>query len=278
MVIWFFLISICLVDRVTVNHFIHSIFLNFYFVHLKKCVLQRVAVLHLEEKCERAIEWASKIEPSIKHLVCEMHSFVDCYCLKSSMDMVLHKTKFYLCQVVSGGVASNQYVRARLNQIVEKNCLQLVCPPPKLCTDNGEMVLFHVCHVVCNEVAETSPLWVMAKSQWYWCDIRFSLRSKVIYKIQNLKMGQSTAQRRWVGYLVPAKALFNKWKFQHFTVIGCLASAYWHEIWIGTNLLHHTFNGFCNWTPVLHIIADYSLAVVDNDLGSVWTPLCGTKQ
>ncbi|XP_022886356.1 probable tRNA N6-adenosine threonylcarbamoyltransferase, mitochondrial isoform X2 [Olea europaea var. sylvestris] len=71
---------------------------------------QRVAVLHLEEKCERAIEWASKIEPSIKHLV------------------------------VSGGVASNQYVRARLNQIVEKNCLQLVCPPPKLCTDNGVMV------------------------------------------------------------------------------------------------------------------------------------------
>ncbi|CAI9786012.1 unnamed protein product [Fraxinus pennsylvanica] len=71
---------------------------------------QRVAVLHLEEKCERAIEWASKIEPSIKHLV------------------------------VSGGVASNQFVRARLNQIVEKNCLQLVCPPPKLCTDNGVMV------------------------------------------------------------------------------------------------------------------------------------------
>ncbi|KAL2553025.1 putative tRNA N6-adenosine threonylcarbamoyltransferase [Forsythia ovata] len=71
---------------------------------------QRVAVLHLEEKCERAIEWASKIEPSIK------------------------------CLVVSGGVASNQYVRAQLNQIVEKNCLQLVCPPPKLCTDNGVMV------------------------------------------------------------------------------------------------------------------------------------------
>lgn len=35
--------------------------------------LQRVAVLHLEEKCDRAIEWALKIEPSIKHLVCEKH-------------------------------------------------------------------------------------------------------------------------------------------------------------------------------------------------------------
>ncbi|KAK7837313.1 probable tRNA N6-adenosine threonylcarbamoyltransferase, mitochondrial [Quercus suber] len=71
---------------------------------------QRVAVLHLEERCQRAIEWALKIEPSIKHLV------------------------------VSGGVASNQYVRARLDQVVKKNSLQLVCPPPSLCTDNGVMV------------------------------------------------------------------------------------------------------------------------------------------
>ncbi|XP_029123192.1 probable tRNA N6-adenosine threonylcarbamoyltransferase, mitochondrial isoform X2 [Elaeis guineensis] len=71
---------------------------------------QRVAVLHLEERCERAIEWAMNIEPSIK------------------------------CLVVSGGVASNQYVRTRLNHVVEKNGLQLVCPPPSLCTDNGVMV------------------------------------------------------------------------------------------------------------------------------------------
>jgi N6-L-threonylcarbamoyladenine synthase len=27
-----------------------------------------------------------------------------------------------------------------LNQIAEKNGLQLVCPPPKLCTDNGVMI------------------------------------------------------------------------------------------------------------------------------------------
>ncbi|PKI70415.1 hypothetical protein CRG98_009190 [Punica granatum] len=50
------------------------------------------------------------IEPSIKHLV------------------------------VSGGVASNQYVRARLDEVVKRKSLQLVCPPPSLCTDNGVMV------------------------------------------------------------------------------------------------------------------------------------------
>ncbi|KAL9430007.1 hypothetical protein AB3S75_025398 [Citrus x aurantiifolia] len=71
---------------------------------------QRVAVLHLEERCERAIEWALKIEPSIKHLV------------------------------VSGGVASNKYVRARIDRVVKNNSLLLVCPPPSLCTDNGVMV------------------------------------------------------------------------------------------------------------------------------------------
>lgn len=71
---------------------------------------QRVAVLHLEDRCERAIEWALKIEPSIK------------------------------CLVVSGGVASNQYVRSRLNHLVEKTGLRVVCPPPSLCTDNGVMV------------------------------------------------------------------------------------------------------------------------------------------
>lgn len=71
---------------------------------------QRVAVLHLEERCERAIEWALKIEPSVKYLV------------------------------VSGGVASNQYVRARLDQVAQRNSLRLVCPPPSLCTDNGVMV------------------------------------------------------------------------------------------------------------------------------------------
>ncbi|CAN8318564.1 unnamed protein product [Cochlearia groenlandica] len=71
---------------------------------------QRVAVLHLEEKCERAIDWALKLEPSIENMV------------------------------VSGGVASNQYVRFRLNNIAEKKNLKLVCPPPSLCTDNGVMV------------------------------------------------------------------------------------------------------------------------------------------
>ncbi|KAL6850390.1 hypothetical protein ACP4OV_021017 [Aristida adscensionis] len=40
----------------------------------------------------------------------------------------------------SRGVASNKYVRTRLNHIAENNGLQLVSPPPSLCTDNGVMI------------------------------------------------------------------------------------------------------------------------------------------
>lgn len=38
--------------------------------------MQRVAVLHLEERCERAIEWALKIEPSVKHLVRKLQPLI----------------------------------------------------------------------------------------------------------------------------------------------------------------------------------------------------------
>jgi N6-L-threonylcarbamoyladenine synthase len=44
-------------------------------------------------------------------------------------------------KVVSGGVASNKYVRTRLNQVADNNGLQLVSPPPSLCTDNGNKLI-----------------------------------------------------------------------------------------------------------------------------------------
>ncbi|KAJ2613282.1 Mitochondrial tRNAs modification protein [Coemansia sp. RSA 1365] len=42
--------------------------------------------------------------------------------------------------VVSGGVASNQAVRQSLNTLARRNHLPLICPPPRLCTDNGVMI------------------------------------------------------------------------------------------------------------------------------------------
>lgn len=72
---------------------------------------QKVAIQHLEDKCRRGILWARKeisdLSPNF---------------------------------VVAGGVASNLYVRERLRNVVDEFKMELVCPPPRLCTDNGVMV------------------------------------------------------------------------------------------------------------------------------------------
>lgn len=45
--------------------------------------------------------------------------------------------------VLSGGVASNSYLRSGLQQVCEMHNCQLVCPPPRLCTDNGIMIAWN---------------------------------------------------------------------------------------------------------------------------------------
>jgi N6-L-threonylcarbamoyladenine synthase len=71
---------------------------------------QTVAVRHLEERCRRALQWAAETHPEMKQVV------------------------------VAGGVASNKFLRGRLADVAEEGGLELVCPPPRLCTDNGVMV------------------------------------------------------------------------------------------------------------------------------------------
>eukprot|EP00929_Paragymnodinium_shiwhaense_P000685 TRINITY_DN100919_c0_g1_i1.p1 TRINITY_DN100919_c0_g1~~TRINITY_DN100919_c0_g1_i1.p1 ORF type:complete len:654 (+),score=138.61 TRINITY_DN100919_c0_g1_i1:92-2053(+) len=75
---------------------------------------QRTAVEHLCERVSRAVDWACELEPSIE------------------------------CMVVAGGVAANQTVRKGLTEVAAsaKNCegIEMRCPPPRLCVDNGVMV------------------------------------------------------------------------------------------------------------------------------------------
>jgi N6-L-threonylcarbamoyladenine synthase len=42
--------------------------------------------------------------------------------------------------VVAGGVAANAHLRARLAGLAERLGLELIVPPPRLCTDNGVMI------------------------------------------------------------------------------------------------------------------------------------------
>ncbi|XP_060113039.1 tRNA N6-adenosine threonylcarbamoyltransferase, mitochondrial [Heteronotia binoei] len=45
--------------------------------------------------------------------------------------------------VVSGGVASNQYIRKTLQIVTDATGFSLLCPPPRLCTDNGVMIAWN---------------------------------------------------------------------------------------------------------------------------------------
>ncbi|XP_026768279.3 tRNA N6-adenosine threonylcarbamoyltransferase, mitochondrial [Pangasianodon hypophthalmus] len=45
--------------------------------------------------------------------------------------------------VVSGGVASNEYIRETLRIVTDTTGLQLLCPPAKFCTDNGVMIAWN---------------------------------------------------------------------------------------------------------------------------------------
>eukprot|EP00927_Polykrikos_kofoidii_P050706 TRINITY_DN44600_c0_g1_i1.p1 TRINITY_DN44600_c0_g1~~TRINITY_DN44600_c0_g1_i1.p1 ORF type:complete len:737 (+),score=90.81 TRINITY_DN44600_c0_g1_i1:122-2332(+) len=71
---------------------------------------QKVAVRHLCDRAERATGWALEMEPSTATLV------------------------------VAGGVAANQQVREGLRQVAATAGLEMRCPPPRLCIDNGVMV------------------------------------------------------------------------------------------------------------------------------------------
>lgn len=132
---------------------LYGLILSYYFNWSVWNLLQHVAVLHLEERCERAIDWALKIEPSIRHLV--KTSYIPSFRMSSSYIYIFLPVSCTHCwsedfscvlpmQVVSGGVASNKYVRAQLTAVVRKKGLQLVCPPPSLCTDNGIISLLNL--------------------------------------------------------------------------------------------------------------------------------------
>ncbi|CAD7695330.1 unnamed protein product [Ostreobium quekettii] len=104
---------------------------------------QHVAIQHLEERCSRACEWALSRSPDI--------------------------TTF----VVSGGVASNMAVRDRLQAVANSSGLELVTPPPRLCTDNGVMVAWAGLeryqlglHEPPPAVAPTEDDWVEIRARW----------------------------------------------------------------------------------------------------------------
>lgn len=73
---------------------------------------------------------------------CFQYAATDCLCRKLTKAISYFKQKYPEGKnlVVSGGVASNSYLREKLRILAEKNGLVFAAPPIRFCTDNGVMV------------------------------------------------------------------------------------------------------------------------------------------
>ncbi|MBR5599318.1 MAG: tRNA (adenosine(37)-N6)-threonylcarbamoyltransferase complex transferase subunit TsaD [Alphaproteobacteria bacterium] len=73
---------------------------------------------------------------------CFQYTATDCLCRKVKKAIAYFKNKYpdgkHL--VVSGGVASNTYLRGELKKLAEQNNMIFAAPPIRFCTDNGVMV------------------------------------------------------------------------------------------------------------------------------------------
>jgi N6-L-threonylcarbamoyladenine synthase len=66
--------------------------------------------------------------------------------------------------VVAGGVAANAYLRARLGELAEESGVELIVPPPRLCTDNAAMIAWAGIERL--QLGLTDPLDVPPRARW----------------------------------------------------------------------------------------------------------------
>lgn len=66
--------------------------------------------------------------------------------------------------VVAGGVAANQYLRGRLENLCGKNGFTLVAPPIRLCTDNAAMIAWTGVEYL--KAGHTTPLDFAPRARW----------------------------------------------------------------------------------------------------------------
>ncbi len=59
--------------------------------------------------------------------------------------------------VLAGGVAANQYLRRRITKLLEDYSMNLVVPPPSLCTDNAAMIAWVGIETLAKNLAQKLP-------------------------------------------------------------------------------------------------------------------------
>ncbi|GAB5575825.1 probable tRNA N6-adenosine threonylcarbamoyltransferase [Prionailurus iriomotensis] len=90
-----------------------------------------------------------QILSSAAHIAAAVQHTTACHIAKRTHRAILFcKQRDLLSQsnavlVVSGGVASNLYIRKALEIVTNATQCTLLCPPPRLCTDNGIMIAWN---------------------------------------------------------------------------------------------------------------------------------------
>ncbi|XP_019378634.1 PREDICTED: probable tRNA N6-adenosine threonylcarbamoyltransferase, mitochondrial isoform X1 [Gavialis gangeticus] len=122
----------------------HHVNCNFSFSGLQTNVTKLIMQKEMEEGLQEGqlLSSAADIAAAVQHAVAlhiarKTHRAI-LFCIKSGILLPTNATL-----VVSGGVASNQYIRRALQSVTDATDFALLCPPPRLCTDNGVMIAWN---------------------------------------------------------------------------------------------------------------------------------------
>nr|XP_028606218.1 probable tRNA N6-adenosine threonylcarbamoyltransferase, mitochondrial [Podarcis muralis] len=123
---------------------------NFSFAGLQSQVTRAIAEKEKEEGRQEGQllscipDLAAAVQHTVTaHIVARTHRAIH-FCRRKG---ILPQRKATL--VASGGVASNQYIRKALQVLTDATDFALVCPPPRLCTDNGVMIAWNGIERLC---------------------------------------------------------------------------------------------------------------------------------
>ncbi|ORU90667.1 MAG: tRNA N6-adenosine(37)-threonylcarbamoyltransferase complex transferase subunit TsaD [Cycloclasticus sp. symbiont of Poecilosclerida sp. M] len=75
--------------------------------------------------------------------------------------------------VIAGGVSANKQLRASLAELAKKQAVEVFCPRPSFCTDNGAMIAYAGYQRLM--AGESDPLCVQAKPRWPLTNLNASL-------------------------------------------------------------------------------------------------------
>ncbi|XP_069996460.1 tRNA N6-adenosine threonylcarbamoyltransferase, mitochondrial [Penaeus vannamei] len=117
---------------------------TFSFAGLKHSLLKLITKLEEEYEVE-----GGNIIPPIRDVCASYQYAITKHLVRQTQRAMVYNDirgllpKENLKLVLSGGVACNNYIRRALQKLCETTGYQLLCPPPRLCTDNGIMIAWN---------------------------------------------------------------------------------------------------------------------------------------